>query len=51
MLGFAVGVRFPISPNYGISLMFDFDYMGANIKWQGENISNNKIGASIAFDF
>ena len=51
MLGFAVGVRFPFSTNYGVSLMFDFDYMGANIKWQGENISNNKIGASIAFDF
>ena len=31
--------------------MLDFDYMGANVKWQDENIGNHKLGLSLAFDF
>lgn len=55
-LGFGLGVRFPINDRkgnnqYGVNLMFNYDYMGANIKWQDENISNYKVGLSIGFDF
>lgn len=55
MLGFGLGLRFPINVNgrnkYGVDLMFNCDYMGANTKWQGENISNSKVGVSVGFDF
>lgn len=51
LLGLGMGVRFPITQQYGVSVMLDFDYMGANVKWQDENISNHKLGLSLAFDF
>ena len=51
LLGLGMGVRFPVNKQYGVSVMFDYDYMGANVKWQDENISNHKIGLSLAFDF
>lgn len=55
-IGFSVGVRFPINDRighnkYGVNLTFDYDYIGANVKWQGENIINNKVGVSVSFDF
>lgn len=54
-LGFGIGIRFPINKNgynkYGVNLMFNYDYMGANTKWQDDDIINNKIGISIGFDF
>ena len=51
MFGFGIGLRFPINEKYGVSLMFDYDYMGANMKGLIENISNNKTGISVSFDF
>ena len=51
LLGLGMGVRFPINQQYGVSVMLDFDYMGANVKWQDENISNHKLGLSLVFDF
>ena len=51
LLGLGTGIRFPINTRYGVSVMFDYDFMGANVKWQDENISNHKIGLSLAFDF
>lgn len=55
-LGFGIGVRLPINDKYGenkygVSLMFNYDYIGANIKWQDENITNSKVGISVGFDF
>lgn len=55
-LGFSIGVRFPINDRlghnkYGVNLTFDYDYMGANVKWQDANIVNNKVGLSVSFDF
>ena len=56
MVGFSVGVRLPINDKcgnnkYGVNIMFNYDYMGANTKWQGVNIENNKVGFSVGFDF
>ena len=51
LLGLGMGVRFPINKQYGVSVILDYDFMGANVKWQDENISNHKIGLSLAFDF
>ena len=50
-LGFGVGVRLPINNRYGVSLVFNYDYMGANTKWQDDNIANSKAGISVGFDF
>lgn len=55
-LGFGFGVRFPINDRmgnnkFGVNLMFNCDFMGANTKWQDENISNSKATLSIGFDF
>lgn len=55
-LGFGLGVRFPINNKYrhnkyGVNLMFNCDFMGANTKWQDENINNSKVGLAIGFDF
>lgn len=54
-VGFGLGVRLPINVNgknkFGVNLMFDMDYIGANTKWQNENIDNSKVGVSIGFDF
>lgn len=55
-LGFGIGLRLPINDisgnnKYGVTLMLNYDYMGANTKWQDDNIINNKIGLSVGFDF
>lgn len=55
-VGASIGLRFPINDRfkenkYGISLMFNYDYVGANTKWQNQNIKNHKLGISIGFDY
>ena len=53
--GFGIGIRLPINifgeNKYGVSLMYNYDYIGANTKWQGCNIENNKTSISISLDF
>lgn len=55
-LGGGIGLRLPVNDRYGnnkcgVTIMVNYDYMGANTKWQNSNIANNKIGVSIGFDF
>lgn len=55
MLGCGIGVRLPVNKRqgikYGVTLMLNYDYMGANVKWEDSNIANNKVSLSIGFDF
>ena len=56
MVGFGLGIRFPINDRqgdnkFGINLTFNYDYIGANTKWEDENIANNKVSISVGFDF
>lgn len=56
MVGLGLGIRFPINDRqgdnkFGINLTFNYDYIGANTKWEDENIANNKVSISVGFDF
>ena len=56
MVGLGLGIRFPINDRqgdnkFGINLTFNYDYIGANTKWEDENIANDKVSISVGFDF